>query len=248
MVKASRTKILIIVVIIVIITILIFFNKKSGSISNGYTRFGRNNLDQLRFPKKGEEIAIIKTNMGEIKMRLFPEVAPKAVENFITLSMEGFYDGHRFDRIEEDFLIQTLGTEEYPEGKSIFGEFFEKETSLEYRHYSGAVGLAQNPRRESASSFYIICNSGIDPSYLDMVSMIGADGGYPPNVIRAYKNFGGVPRLDLKFTVFGQVFYGMDTVMKINQIPMEVDPDTLDIAPAKSVFIETIEIVPYEGK
>ena len=64
------------------------------------------NLEQLQMPKVGEEVAIIKTNHGEIKVRLFPEVAPKAVENFKTHAKDGYYNGVTFHRVMEDFMIQ----------------------------------------------------------------------------------------------------------------------------------------------
>src|SRR5690606_33241223 len=63
-------------------------------------------LEQLKGPKEGEEIAIITTNHGEIKIRLFPEVAPKAVENFKTHAKNGYYNGITFHRVIKDFMIQ----------------------------------------------------------------------------------------------------------------------------------------------
>ena len=60
-------------------------------------------LKQLMKPENNEEIAIIKTNHGDIKLRLFPEVAPKAVENFTTHARDGYYDGISFHRIIKDF-------------------------------------------------------------------------------------------------------------------------------------------------
>ena len=50
--------------------------------------------------------AIIKTNKGEIKLNLFPDVAPMTVLNFITLAKTGYYNGLKFHRVIEDFMIQ----------------------------------------------------------------------------------------------------------------------------------------------
>ena len=55
---------------------------------------------------EGEEIAIIKTSKGVMKMRFFPEEAPLAVENFKTLAKDGYYDGITFHRVIEDFMVQ----------------------------------------------------------------------------------------------------------------------------------------------
>ena len=62
---------------------------------------------QAQMPEEGEEIAVIDTSKGVVKMRFFPEEAPKAVENFKTLAKDGYYDGLTFHRVIEDFMIQT---------------------------------------------------------------------------------------------------------------------------------------------
>ena len=232
--------------ILIILTISIVLSGCSsniGKIVNGYTEIGNLKLEQIHLPKNGEEIALITTNMGEIKMKFFPEVAPKAVENFITLVKEGFYNGMKFSRVEDNFLIQTGENEEYPDGKSIYGDFYEDECDLNYRHITGSVGLAKREENKNSSHFYIIVQDGIDEEYLEVMKELGEEG-YPKEVVKAYEALGGVPRLDLRFTIFAQVFYGMDTVRAINQVT--VNPITKE--PVEDVIIEKIEIVPFEGK
>ena len=63
---------------------------------------------QMSLPEKGEEIAIIKVKgFGTMKAKFFPEVAPKAVENFVTHSKEGYYNGLTF-HIEDLYVWQCL--------------------------------------------------------------------------------------------------------------------------------------------
>ncbi len=214
---------------------------KAGQIVDGYTQVGNLKLEQVQMPRKGEEIAVITTNMGEIKMRLFPEIAPKAVENFKTLVREGFYDGIKFTRIEDNFLIQIGDNPDYPEGKSIFGEFYEDEYDLNYRHITGSVGLAKREENKNHSNFYIIVQDGIEEEYMEAMKEYDEEG-YPKDVIKAYEALGGVPRLDLRYTVFAQVFYGLDTVREINSV--DVIPGTSE--PIEDVFIEKVKIVIYE--
>ena len=57
---------------------------------------------QAQSPKADEEIAVIKTSEGTVKMMFYPEEAPKAVENFKTLAKDGYYDGITFHRVIED--------------------------------------------------------------------------------------------------------------------------------------------------
>ena len=61
---------------------------------------------QFEKPAKDSEVIVMKTNMGTIKMRLFPEKAPKTVENFVTHAKEGYYDGLTFHRVINGFMIQ----------------------------------------------------------------------------------------------------------------------------------------------
>ena len=62
---------------------------------------------QAQMPEEGEEIAVITTSKGVVKMRFFPEEAPKAVENFKTLAKKGYYNGLLFHRVIEDFMVQS---------------------------------------------------------------------------------------------------------------------------------------------
>lgn len=234
-------KVKFILTILGIIIVLIGCKNDAGKIVNGYTEVGNLKLEQVQMPKKGEEIAVITTNMGEIKMRLFPEIAPKTVENFKALIQEGFYDGIKFTRVEENFLIQIGNHSDYPEGKSIFGEFYEDEYDLNYRHITGSVGLAKNEKNKNHSDFYIIVQDGIDKEYMDIMKELDEEG-YPKDVIKAYEALGGVPKLDLRYTVFAQVFYGMDKVIKINNVAT----NHFTNEPIEDVFIEKAEIVIYE--
>ena len=63
--------------------------------------------EQFAEPEKGDTMARFVTNMGEFTVRLFPEAAPKAVENFVTHAEEGYYDGVIFHRVIEDFMVQS---------------------------------------------------------------------------------------------------------------------------------------------
>lgn len=247
--KRTNSIILFITIItILILTVLIFLllRNKPGTIVDGYTHFGRTSFYQLKSPEIGEEIVVIQTNMGVIKMRLFPQVAPNTVEHFKILVGEGFYNGLRFDRVEADYLIQPRIIVDQLAEKNIRGNHLEKEMHEDYRHFTGSVGLATNSEDKGGGSFYIICNEGIEPDYLDMISMVGEEVGYPSKVVKAYKTYGGVPKLDYNYTVFGQVFYGMDTAFKINKLPIVRDPDTGLSVPIDPVIIETISISTYE--
>ena len=79
-----------------------------------------------------EALVVMNTTLGPIKIKLFPEVAPKTVENFLTHAENGYYNGIIFHRVIEDFMIQggdPTGTG--MGGESIWGNSFEDEFSDE---------------------------------------------------------------------------------------------------------------------
>jgi peptidyl-prolyl cis-trans isomerase B (cyclophilin B) len=132
--------------------------------------------------------AVIETNMGNIELRFFPDVAPKHVENFLTLAQSGYYDGTIFHRVIPGFMIQggdpnTKGTDKsiYGQGgpdHSVKAEFSKKS------HTRGILSMARSSHPDSAGSQFFI---------------VVADS----------------PFLDGQYTVFGEVVSGMDVADKI---------------------------------
>ena len=198
-------------------------------------------LKQLTLPEKGEQIAIMKTNFGDIYIKLFPEVAPKAVENFLTHSKNGYYDGLTFHRIIKDFMIQGGDPDGTGMGgKSIWNRPFEDEFNENYRNFKGALSMANAGPNTNGSQFFIVQKSDIDANHLKQIKDMGESSGYSDEVIKAYEEIGGTCWLDFRHTVFGQVFKGLDIVDKI----AEVDVDMRDM-PYEPIGIEKIEIVEY---
>ena len=101
--------------------------------------------------------ATIKTNHGDIVIQLFPEQAPKTVENFITLAKQGYYDGVTFHRVIPEFMIQggdPTGTG--AGGQSSFGAPFEDEFSRELFNFNGALSMANAGPNTNGSQFFIV--------------------------------------------------------------------------------------------
>ena len=211
---------------------------------------------QLEDPEIGDEIAVIHTNHGEIHVRLFPEFAPMAVENFVTFAKDGFYDDLIFHRIIPNFMNQTgdpTGTGLVNE--SIWGVPFGCEFSHNLRHLRGALSLANIGPHTNGSQFFIVQRTTDQPEahvermarYLedpDVLSNRGllASEIWPPGMIEFYQEHGGTYHLDFNHTVFGQVFRGMDVVEAIAVV--ETGPGD---RPIEDVYIITIEIVAFAG-
>ncbi|WP_192873143.1 peptidylprolyl isomerase, partial [Streptococcus suis] len=96
---------------------------------------------------------------GKLTVKLFPEIAPKTVANFVALSKDGYYDGIIFHRIIKDFMIQggdPTGTG--MGGESIYGTAFEDEFSMEAFNLRGALSMANAGPNTNGSQFFIVQN------------------------------------------------------------------------------------------
>ncbi len=193
-------------------------------------------MNQLSTPKSGDTVAVIKTNMGDIKVKFFPEHAPKAVENFTTHAKNGYYDNIIFHRVIKDFMIQggdPTGTG--MGGKSIWDSSFEDEFSPELHNIYGALSMANAGPCTNGSQFFIVHASTIPDGMTEQMNQL--PDSYPADCIEAYKKVGGTPWLDYHHTVFGQVYEGMDIVDAI----AGVATDGRD-KPLNDVFIKGIDV------
>jgi peptidyl-prolyl cis-trans isomerase B (cyclophilin B) len=201
-------------------------------------------LKQLMKPEVNEEIAVMKTNFGDIKIRLFPEVAPKAVENFTTHARSGYYDGITFHRVINDFMIQGGDPEGTGRGgKSIWGKPFQDEFNTMYRNFRGALSMANSGPNTNGSQFFIVQKTSVENNILGQMEDLGEKRGYPQDVVDAYRELGGTFWLDGKHTVFGQVFEGMEVVDLIAGTAVGSGDK-----PIKPVIIESLTIVPWKSE
>ncbi|WP_404819682.1 peptidylprolyl isomerase [Sutcliffiella horikoshii] len=177
----------------------------------------------------------IETTKGKMVVNLYPDAAPKAVENFVTHAENGYYDGLTFHRVIEDFMIQggdPQGTG--MGGESIWGEPFEDEFSREMLHFRGALSMANSGPSTNGSQFFIVHAKEVDEATLE--SMIKAE--YPQEVVNLYEEKGGTPGLDFRHTVFGQVVEGMEVLDAIATVETgEGDK------PVEDVVIEKMTVV-----
>ncbi len=195
-------------------------------------------FNQLDKPQAGEQIAIMKTNYGEIKIRLFGELVPKTVENFTTHAKEGYYNGLIFHRVINDFMIQggdPLGTG--TGGESIWGESFEDEFCTSLHNLRGALSMANAGPNTNGSQFFIVQAKSVSDDMLDQLRMAD-EKYYPTECIEGYEKLGGTPWLDYHHTVFGQVYEGMDVVDSIAAVKV----DFFQNKPLNDVVIEEIKI------
>lgn len=172
-----------------------------------------NSSMQTEAPKKGDQIAIIETDQGTIKLKLFPEIAPETVKNFTELAKAGKYDNVPFHRVIEGFMIQTgdftnkNGTGGYSY-KGV-GTNINDEVSPDLVHLKGTVSMANAGPNTNGSQFFIVT----------------ADSG--------------VAYLNNHYSVFGQVYEGQDVADAISKVKTGPSDNPLTPVIMKKVTVST---------
>ena len=207
-------------------------------------------MNQLALPVAGDLVAVMHTNMGDISIRLFPDHAPKAVENFTTHAKNGYYDGIVFHRVIKDFMIQGGDpTATGCGGESIWGHSFKDEFTPELHNLRGALSMANAGPGTNGSQFFIVQADSVHPSLLEQMKDPRLADAYPAECAEAYAKVGGTPHLDFRHTVFGQVYAGMDVVDAIANVKTNPSDKPLEdvTIPQSSTVLRKSVMVPFTG-
>ena len=138
-------------------------------------------------------VTIQMENGKEIKIELYPQIAPITVENFISLVKDGFYDGLTFHRVIPGFMIQggcPDSTGMGGPGHTIKGEFLSNGVENTLRHTRGVLSMARANNPDSAGSQFFIMHAD-------------------------------APHLDGQYAAFGKVVEGMEAVDEIAAVPTD---------------------------
>ena len=172
-------------------------------------------------PKKQDNTNInllMKTNIGEIKLELYPDKAPVTVENFILYVKSNFFNGLIFHRVIDGFMIQGGGFDENMHQKETQAPIkIESDNGL--KNTRGTIAMARTNDPNSATSQFFI--NLVDNNFLNFRSPDVTGYGY---------------------TVFGKVTDGMDVVDKIATVPTGSFGYMQDV-PKYLIQIENIEII-----
>lgn len=137
----------------------------------------------------------IQTNLGDIVLELYPDKAPKTVENFLNYVDTKFYDDTIFHRVIDGFMVQGGGfTQQFERKPTSPPVMNEADNGL--TNQTGTIAMARTPEPHSATAQFFI--NVADNDFLNHQNKTPRGWGY---------------------TVFGKVIRGMDVVEKIKQIP-----------------------------
>ncbi len=173
----------------------------------------KNNSAEINKTESENTTALIKTNFGDIKLKLFTEDAPNTVKNFIKLSESKFYDGVKFHRVIKGFMIQTGDPKSkdnnwLDDGTGGPGYTFPDEINS-HKIVKGTLAMANAGPNTNGSQFFIVTAEE-------------------------------TPWLNGKHTVFGEVEEGMNTITKIENV--ETDKSRND-HPIQDIIIKSVEIL-----
>ena len=160
----------------------------------------------------------LKTNVGTIRLELYPAKAPKTVENFLQYVRDGHFNGTIFHRVIDNFMIQGGGFDKGYRQKPT-RESIQNEAKNGLKNDLGTVAMARTSAPHSASSQFFI--NGKNNDFLNAAS---AQDGWG-------------------YTVFGKVVSGMDVVTRISKTPTgSGGPFPTDV-PKEMVIIESVTLV-----
>jgi cyclophilin family peptidyl-prolyl cis-trans isomerase len=163
---------------------------------------------------------LMQTSLGDVTLELYPDKAPKTVENFLRYADEGFYNGTIFHRVIYEFMIQGGGfTQDLKQKKAHAPVRNEADNGL--KNDKGSIAMARTSDPHSATAQFYINHK--DNDFLNFKS-------------KDFKGWG--------YAVFGKVVNGMDVVQKIAEQPTASKGPGFEDAPKATVVIKNIKRLP----
>ncbi len=212
-------------------------------------------LVQLEEPQEGDTVATIKTSLGDIKAVLYPEYAPKAVENFTELAESGYYDGtYVYQTQSGGFFAGSpekdggLGDKADESHEKVEKELHQNLWPFKGALYSISTGsekniwkiITHNAKSFNGSRFAVLNTVEFTDEFKE--ELLKSDEN--TTIADAFIKTGGVPNLSQQVSIFGQTYEGFDVIEEITSSDTENSSDNTD----EDIIIETVEIGKYTAE
>lgn len=193
-------------------------------------------LTQLDTPKDDQEVAIIKTTLGTMKVALYREFAPNTVENFVNQAKSGYYDGTFVFQSEPS--IYFIGGGKTNDGTGGTNTKITTEVTSNLWPFKGALCSIADGNTKKGGNKILFINS-IEFTEEIKTELRGYDMG--TNLIEAFIEKGGIPNFVGQYSVFAQTYDGMDVFEEISSISSDETTKQL----SEDVKIESVTITTY---
>lgn len=209
-------------------------------------------LIQLDGPKEGDPIAIVDTTLGEYRFVLYPEQSPNAVENFMSLAREGYYNGTYVFHSEDGVYSAAGAPNKDGSARDNSHELVKRELHQDLWPFKGAV-LAMNTTLDktfkekllgggtyyNGSRFMVLNTVEFNDEFIKELKEVSES----QKLADAFIEKGGVPNFSQQMTVIGQTYSGLDVVEKLANLKTENKGSYK--FPVEDVMINSVTISTY---
>lgn len=227
------------IVIVALIGIVVFLVLKLNN--ENMLNNNQNTVNSLENNEQQIPIATMQIkDYGTVKIELYPDIAPKTVENFITLANNGFYDNLTFHRIVKGFMIQGGDKKGDGTGKITLNDIYNNGSNEE--HKIEGEFEANGHKNDLKHTEGVISMARADYTYFAGDNQTIIKEGYNSASCQFFIMTNDSPELDGQYASFGKVIEGMDIIHKIENIPTEESDYGENSKPVNPPIIEKIRV------
>ena len=211
-------------------------------------------LIQLEEPKEGDPVAIVDTTLGEIRFVLYPEQSPNAVQNFIGLAEEGYYDNTYVFHSESGAYSAAGAPNKDGLAKDNSHELVERELHQDLWPFKGAVCAMNTTVKRGLKEFLFGGGTYMNGSRFMLLNTVDFNDEFKQELLdssesmelaQAFIEMGGIPNFSQQMTVIGQVYSGIEVVEQLASL--ETEDENVYKFPKEEVMINSVTISTYSA-
>ncbi len=237
LIKRLVTGVVLLTVIAIVFTVFYALAMKKNKVSFDFENV---NLVQLQEPQEGQEMAIVKTSLGDFSFVLYRDYAPNTVARFVDRVNAGEYE-NRYVNVVQDgvYFIAGGDIDGNYEGEKKKSDLIKNEYSADLWPFKGAI--CSISAKDGYGGFRFIGVNSVEYTE-EFIGEMRSVGGNE-DILNGFIDNGGVPNFSQQYTVFGQVVSGMDVFEAISKVAVT---DEKNLKPAEDVIIYSITMGEYK--